>query len=736
MYRVAIFFSVFLWSVELLSAEIIPANRRIDWATAGTTIRSDNWPIFANVKNVPYLAAGNGTTDDRAAIQNAINDSPAGQVVYLPAGTYRINGTLSIRKGIVLRGAGPNNTVIRYTGIPPSIVVSPGVDPEVPTYIASATAGYTKGSTSITINPAQMNSSLVPGKEIVIDQVNANPISAQTDPSNMVDALGSEGLCNYCSRLNGSRVLTQKVGVVAVNGSTISLDAPLYWSYNPALSPEVGWFSFSPVRNAGIEDICINYAEAVSDEHDTDRYALDFIHTSYCWIKNLRSESSISRSHLRLRSAYHCTVRDSYFTLSASNSSLSYGIESQLTTTGCLIENNAFYQITSPLTLGWGFCGSVIAYNYFNQIPYRDQGWMAGSLNIHCAQAMFLLFEGNIGTGAYFDFIHGSSSYQTLFRNRLYGFQNYVGFGASYNNNYSIVLEKKNWFANVVGNVLGTSGIQDRYQDLGSGSVSEHAIYKLGYAGTYSGPYDPNVLATLLRHGNWDTFNNSIVWDPSNPDHVLPSSMYLTSKPSWFGSLVWPPVDPASPGSITSSSIPAGYKFDHGINAPVKVVSRKPHGNAGFFDIDLPLSGPNGVECRSGPISGAHQIVVTFARPVTVSGASVVTGTGSVNSRTVSPDGLEITINLTGVANAQRLTIRLSAVSDGTGSGDILVPLGVLLGDSNGTGSVNGSDVSQIKGTSGIPVSAANFRRDLNASGMVSATDISLTRSKSGTALP
>ena len=46
-------------------------------------------PIYYNVKN--YGAAGDGTTDDTTAIQNAINAMPnTGGVVFLPPGTYKI----------------------------------------------------------------------------------------------------------------------------------------------------------------------------------------------------------------------------------------------------------------------------------------------------------------------------------------------------------------------------------------------------------------------------------------------------------------------------------------------------------------------------------------------------------------------------------------------------------------------------------------------------------------------
>lgn len=44
-----------------------------------------------NVTESPYGAAGDGTTDDRAAIQQAIDDATGGDTVYLPANTYALD---------------------------------------------------------------------------------------------------------------------------------------------------------------------------------------------------------------------------------------------------------------------------------------------------------------------------------------------------------------------------------------------------------------------------------------------------------------------------------------------------------------------------------------------------------------------------------------------------------------------------------------------------------------------
>lgn len=61
-------------------------------------------PAFINVLN--YGAVGNGTIDDTAAIQGAINAVPLGGTLFLPALTYRITGALVISQAMTLCGGG------------------------------------------------------------------------------------------------------------------------------------------------------------------------------------------------------------------------------------------------------------------------------------------------------------------------------------------------------------------------------------------------------------------------------------------------------------------------------------------------------------------------------------------------------------------------------------------------------------------------------------------------------
>jgi len=162
--------------------------------------------------------------------------------------------------------------------------------------------------------------------------------------------------------------------------------------------------------------------------------------------------------------------------------------------------------------------------------------------------------------------------------------------------------------------------------------------------------------------------------------------------------------------------------------------SRKTHGAAGTFDVPLPLTGNVGIECRSGGATNDYQMIINFATSVTVGSASVTSGTGSVSNFSVG--GSQVTVNLTGVTNVQRITVTLFNVNDGTHMGNVPISMGVLIGDVNGNAAVNASDVSLTKSQVGNAVSGSNFREDVNANGLINSVDVALVKSKVGTALP
>jgi hypothetical protein len=132
-------------------------------------------------------------------------------------------------------------------------------------------------------------------------------------------------------------------------------------------------------------------------------------------------------------------------------------------------------------------------------------------------------------------------------------------------------------------------------------------------------------------------------------------------------------------------------------------------------------------------VNGNHQLVVTFAAPVTFTG--VTTACGSVSG--TSTAGSQLTINLTGVPNASRCSVTVQGVTDGLSAArDITVPVNFLLGDTTGNGAVNSSDIAQTQSQSGQSVTSNNFREDVTVNGAINSSDIAQVQAQSGTALP
>jgi hypothetical protein len=158
----------------------------------------------------------------------------------------------------------------------------------------------------------------------------------------------------------------------------------------------------------------------------------------------------------------------------------------------------------------------------------------------------------------------------------------------------------------------------------------------------------------------------------------------------------------------------------------VGAASRKTTLGSIVVDLPLNLTGAESVENRSG---GPSQLVLAFdANIVQGTNFAVSLSSGSVSSTSVS--GSTLTINLSGVANAQSLTVTISDVRHFSNStaGIITLNLGALLADTNQDGAVNALDFNAVAtnfGTSGKDSSQG----DLNVDGIVNTLDFDLLAS-------
>ena len=569
---------LYIWAMAFtfaLSArgEIIPSSRRLNWAPGipgGIPHRTN---IFSNVRTgIPgstNVALGDGRHDDFAAINDAVNLCPSGMVVYLPAGRYRITQSLYFpyKDHFTLRGDGPGQTVICGDFTTPSYALRLGTSegPPVPTNRTTAImSGYGRGSSQITlVNTNGIGLSV--GRFLLINQSNDNV---------MVTSIStSEGVpCTYAdSRRNGTRNLQQVVRITGINGKQVTFDPPLYWSYNAALKPEATVLIYT-VQGAGIESLTIENITNTS-------YCVYLSHADQCWMQDVETDRAWNY-HIFMYFSVQSEIRDCRFH-SSNQPEKSYGFEARFST-ALLFENNIVDDVMAPFQLNSGSDGCVVGYNYITHIRNLDPTMGKVTMNgCHGAHPMFNLFEGNIAPRFQSDSYWGSCSHLTLFRNHFLGTDDDVT-----HNRIAISIDRNCWYHTVVGNVLGTDGLAWTYEkNSDSFPYTLNVIYRFGYPNMgnnvcnetnalWYDNHDPQVRATLLRHGNYDSATGAVVWDPSITDTNIPDSLYLAAKPGWWGNLRWPPIGPDINPKI--GLIPAKKRYEAIMG---EIVAPAPPGN-------------------------------------------------------------------------------------------------------------------------------------------------------------
>jgi hypothetical protein len=247
-----------------------------------------------------------------------------------------------------------------------------------------------------------------------------------------------------------------------------------------------------------------------------------------------------------------------------------------------------------------------------------------------------------------------------------------------------------------------------------------------------------------------------IIWGGYSYDYLNSGGRYNPSTDSWaatstsnapagreYHTAVWSGSEMIIWGGVPGP-LNTGGRYRAQPSTPIvqSAVSRKTHGSVGSFDVALPLNGTAGIECRTGGATNDYTLVVMFNANVSVNGnpqAAVTSGIGTIGTGGVSNGGRVtiagnvVTVPLTNVTNAQTINVTLFGVN---GSTNVVIPMSILVGDTNANGTVNASDVSQTKSQVGQAVTTSNFRDDVNANGTISSTDVAIVKSDVGTSLP
>ena len=566
-------------------AQGIPSTRTVDWTNAGIPggIPSASWPIYKTL-------SPSGTADDSVAIQNAINAAPAGSVIVLTAGTFTLHrssivcqgksddyasgvyeaGLCLTDKSVVLRGAGPDKTILQYGD--GANIISMGR-----TYTSSSSATFvnitstaSKGSTQITLASV---SGITVGTYLVVTQHNV------TDPADgnlLVNNNGYADSCSYCGHDMPNNSQTQIDKVTAVSGNVVTLERPLYFDYTNV--PQV--FKLPMVESVGLENVRLT--STASSGTGLQYKNVNMEGCARCWVQNIQSDWAVDKSHIYLSDTYSCNIVNNYAHDGYNHNSGSlYAIFLEFRNSNDLIQNNIEVRGRHGLIVT-GSSGNVFAYNYVLDDYMGEYHNSLAESNTHGAHPFMNLWEGNVMSNLEFDNAHGSSSHNTFFRNYVRLKNNnpdtatpmtsgLYAIASAYDNNYENIIE------NIIG-PYGSSCTASTYEE-NAGASQNPAIYKLGYYDDGGGTAPNATLAakvgkTILRGGNWDCVSNSVVWSTNVPSgslastyfaqQTLANSLYLPAKPAWFipTGAVWPPMDTAA--GTKMNKIPAQICYENG----------------------------------------------------------------------------------------------------------------------------------------------------------------------------
>jgi PKD repeat protein len=617
----AVFSAVFLLgSIDLKGAEIIPADRRVEWR--------GNVGVVGGIPNVTTVFRSFPDPATRAQVQAALESCPSNQVVLLGPWTNTWTETLDwqgVGDGVVLRGTVddkgfPRTKIVASTA---KILLRAGFDSSFTS--ANLSVDAQKGARTITLSTVP--SWVKTGHLIGIDQADDPALSTTS---------GQEGVDQY----RPGRGMNQLCKVVSVSGGTITVEVPLYYGFKVSRAAQIFQPGYnpattSPIRRCGIEDLMWEHTGSATDTHMIKLESAD-----QCWVKNFVGANLAGGIYVFANFSYRCEVRHSRFDNSKQlGGGQGYGVALYHFSCGWLVEDNIFTRLHVSMQNNYGSSGNVFAYNF--QTDGQSTSGQNPGINAHGSTGYQILWEGNyLMDKVNGDYVHGGSLWNTVFRNRVLGKN-----PRQSNNQAAISIEMWNRHWNVVGNVLGDASYHTGY-DAGYGgtgystadcSDASAFIYFLGFWSNWgcdTSNGDNYSVLNILRAVNYDVVTKGIVLGGfQNTDLV--DSYYLSGKPAWFGDRPWPPFDPRSPQTAVATNLPAGYRYVFGQD---------------------PTTGPQNqaplVVANANPLSGLAPLQVSFS---------------SVG--TSDPEGASLTYDWDfgdGTAHASQLNPVHSYTSDGS----------------------------------------------------------------------
>ena len=378
----------FLFLVNLLNAQTIPADRTVEWSSAIKDINHD-MTSFIQIGN--GVLDGNGTTANDEIFRTILQDvQPAGTTIILPKGDFLFNEPIVLPPGTILKGFNSHETrfLMDLKG--------------------SGDAFSIKG-VSINSDKSVIKESFGKGQNFIV----VDDASSWSAGQWFKITIDDKSLVTSDWAYNSVGQIMQ---IKSISGNTLHLNQKLRLQAETNGLPVIT--RIEPIQNVGIECLTIERLDNTAPQQTSNIY---FENAVNCWVKGVQSLNS-NFGHITISSSSNIQVKRSYMhsAFEYSGGGRGYGVVLQFTTGECLIENNIFRHLRHSVLLQAGANGNVISYNYSHD-PFwtSSPSDAAGDMVLHGNYVFANLFEQNICQNIVIDNSHGPNGpHNTFFRNR------------------------------------------------------------------------------------------------------------------------------------------------------------------------------------------------------------------------------------------------------------------------------------------------------------------------------
>lgn len=280
--------SLILREGKILYQQDSLGNRVLDFSHCGYMQSEEGIPDIPNTIFVPCVE-GDATGMIRRAIryveQLPVNEAGFRGAVLLDKGIYRLSGSLFISKpGVVLRGSGQNETILRKTGVAREAFIHvEGTDDMIITDTIPVVSDYI---------PVNLRS-LDVGDVFRLQGVE-NIVIWRPSTKEWIEKLGCDhfgGGITYLGWKPGEMDIRWDRKIVKINGNTIEIDAPLTTALDGSeADTRILVYSWpGRISRVGIENLTIESDYDRSNPKDEDHCwtGISVDHATDCWIRQV-----------------------------------------------------------------------------------------------------------------------------------------------------------------------------------------------------------------------------------------------------------------------------------------------------------------------------------------------------------------------------------------------------------------------------------------------------------------